>query len=106
VAIGFCRALGMAITGTSANVHGSPPPISAVQVALGLGGGVDIILDGGHCTAVRPSTVIDVTRTPALIVREGVVSADAIRAVIGDVQILPPPVAQQAPLTEARVQVR
>ncbi len=86
-AVGLCRALGMAITGTSANMHGAPPPISAVQVALGLGGSVDIILDGGHSSAARPSTVIDVTRTPAVIVREGAVGAGAIRALIGDVVV-------------------
>ncbi len=85
-AVGLCRALGMAITGTSANTHGAPPPISAVQVALGLGESVDIILDGGHCPIAQPSTVIDVTRTPVVIVREGAVRLDALRAVIGEMQ--------------------
>lgn len=84
VAIGLCRALGMALTGTSANTHGAPAPISASQVALDLGEAVDLILDGGRCPLGRPSTVIDVTRTPPVIVREGAVGPDALAAVLGE----------------------
>ncbi len=82
LAVGLCRALGMAITGTSANTHGLPAPISASQVALDLGPAVDLILDGGRCPLARPSTVIDVTRTPPAIIREGAIGADAIAAVL------------------------
>lgn len=84
IAIELCRALGMAITGTSANTHGLPAPISASQVALDLGSAVDLILDGGRCPGGRPSTVIDVTRTPPVIVREGAVGRDALAAMLGE----------------------
>ncbi len=85
IAIGLCRALGAPITGTSANTHGMPSPVSAVQVALDLGSAVDVILDGGRCPIARPSTVVDVTRTPASIVREGAIPAGALRELLGEV---------------------
>ena len=83
VAQALCRALGMPITGTSANSHDGPPPVTALEVGMDLGGRVDLILDGGACAGGRPSTVIDVTRTPPVIVRAGAVTAEALRAVAG-----------------------
>jgi L-threonylcarbamoyladenylate synthase len=84
IAGSLCQALESPITGTSANTHGAPSPVSATQVALDLGDRVDLILDGGRCPLARGSTVVDVTRTPAVIVREGVVSAAEIRAALGE----------------------
>jgi L-threonylcarbamoyladenylate synthase len=83
----LCQALESPIAGTSANSHGAPPSVSAAQVALDLGSAVDLILDGGHCPLARPSTVIDVSRSPAVLVREGVVSAAEIRAILGEVAV-------------------
>lgn len=87
LALGLCAALGTPITGTSANTHGMPAPVSAVHVVLDLGAAVDLVLDGGRCPVARPSTVIDVTRTPPVVVRRGAVDADALRGVIGDVMV-------------------
>lgn len=81
----LCRGLGMPITGTSANSHDSPPPVTAIEVGMDLGGKVGLILDGGACAGGHPSTVIDVTRTPPVIVRPGAVTAEALRAVAGTV---------------------
>jgi L-threonylcarbamoyladenylate synthase len=81
----LCRALGMPVTGTSANTHGMPPPVTAAQVALDLGDAVDLILDGGRCPIARPSTVIDVTRVPPVIVRPGAVDLRALQEVLGEV---------------------
>ncbi len=86
LAIGLCEVLGMAVTGTSANTHGMPPPVSALHVALDIGQAVDVILDGGRCPVARPSTVIDVTRTPPVIVRDGAVGIAALREVAGAVE--------------------
>ncbi len=84
-ALALCRAIGQPVTGTSANTHGMPAPVTAVQVALDLGEGVDMILDGGRSPVARPSTVIDVTRTPPVIVRAGAVDLGALREVLGEV---------------------
>jgi L-threonylcarbamoyladenylate synthase len=83
LAAALCRALGMPITGTSANTHGAPPPVTAIEVGMDLGGHVDLILDGGACPGGRASTVIDITRTPPVVVRAGRVSVDALRDVMG-----------------------
>jgi L-threonylcarbamoyladenylate synthase len=83
LAAALCRALGMPITGTSANTHGAAPPVTAIEVGMDLGGQVDLILDGGACPGGHPSTVIDVTRTPPVIVRAGGIAADALREVTG-----------------------
>lgn len=84
VALGLCRAAGQPVTGTSANTHGMPAPVMASQVALDMGQAVDMILDGGRCPVARPSTVIDVTRTPPTIVRAGAIGVDALREVLGE----------------------
>lgn len=81
LAVALCRALGMPVTGTSANTHGLPAPVTAIEVGMDLGGQVNLILDGGACPGGRPSTVIDVTRTPPVIVRAGAVTAEALREV-------------------------
>lgn len=78
-ALALCRAVGAPLTGTSANTHGHPAPVTAVEVALDLGSAVDLILDGGRCPVAQPSTVVDVTETPPRIVRAGAVSPDAVR---------------------------
>ncbi len=85
VALGLCRALGGPIVGTSANRHGGPAPVTAIQVVLDVGAETDIVLDGGRCPLARPSTVIDVTRHPAMIVRAGAVPLEAIREIVGEV---------------------
>lgn len=87
VALGLCRAVGLPIVGTSANLHGMPAPLMASHVALDLGDAVDLILDGGRCPLGRPSTVVDVTRTPPIIVRAGAISAEAIREVLDAVAV-------------------
>jgi L-threonylcarbamoyladenylate synthase len=85
LALGLCRALGQPVTGTSANTHGLPAPATALEVALDLAEAVDLILDGGRCPVARPSTVVDVTRTPPAIVRAGAVGLEALREVLGEV---------------------
>lgn len=87
VALGLCRAVSLPIVGTSANLHGMPAPLMASHVALDLGDAVDLILDGGRCPLGRPSTVVDVTRTPPIIVRAGAISAEAIREVLDAVAV-------------------
>ena len=66
-------ALGVPITGTSANESGTPPLTSATDVATALGDGLDLVFDGGKLPPSEPSTVIAATTTPARILREGAV---------------------------------
>ena len=66
------------ITGTSANKTGSPPAINAKQVKDQLGTSVDYILDAGRSQQAKPSTVVRVVGGDVTVLREGVVSIEAI----------------------------
>lgn len=76
VATGLARAVGLPITGTSANKTGDPACSSAQEVLQNLGQGVDLILSGGRTAGGRGSTVLDVTVDPPKILREGMVGRD------------------------------
>lgn len=93
IVLALCRALGGPVVGTSANRHGGPAPITAIQVVLDLGADVDMILDGGRSALAQPSTVIDVTRDPPMIVRPGAVPLEAVREIVGEVAGPGPPLA-------------
>lgn len=66
------------ITGTSANLHGMPEPISGIDVQNQLGTLVDAVLDGGRLPSKKPSTILDLTTNPFTMVREGAISSKEI----------------------------
>ena len=77
-----CRlmtALGLPLTGTSANRAGQEPLTTAAAVARELGGEVDLILDAGPCPGGLPSTIVDVTVSPPRLVRAGALATSAIQ---------------------------
>jgi L-threonylcarbamoyladenylate synthase len=78
VAHALSKSLPVPITGTSANISGMPPCTTADQVLGCLGADVDLILDGGPTQGEYPSTVLDVTMDPPVIVREGIIKAEEI----------------------------
>ena len=81
VALELLRASGP-LAATSANPSGGPDPRTAEEVAVGLGGRVDLILDGGEVPGGRASTVIDCTVYPPNLIREGPLSLEAILAAL------------------------
>lgn len=76
------RACGGALTATSANAAGKPPARTAHDVENYFGAGVDLIFDGGTVTVTEPSTVVDVSVTPARLIREGAVSLRQLKPLI------------------------
>lgn len=77
-----CRlmtALGLPLTGTSANRSGQEPLTTAAAVARELGGEVDLILDAGLCPGGLPSSIVDVTISPPRLVRAGTIATSAIQ---------------------------
>lgn len=58
---------------TSANRSGEPPALDAAAAREALGGGVAVYLEG-RCKGGRASTVVDLTRRPARILRPGPIS--------------------------------
>jgi L-threonylcarbamoyladenylate synthase len=66
--------LGEPITAPSANPSGAPPPTRACEVLRAFAGGVDVVLDGGPTTGGLPSTVLDLTVSPPVVLRVGAVA--------------------------------
>ena len=82
----LARALGPLPT-TSANRSGFPEARDAEEILQQLGGGVDLILDGGPARGGTPSTVVDVSGEQPRILRAGAVPTDRIAAILATVGI-------------------
>lgn len=77
------RAGGGALAVTSANLPGYPPARTAQEVIAQLGSEVDLVVNGGWVPIGVSSTVVDCTRWPPMVVREGAISEADIREVLG-----------------------
>lgn len=71
---------GGAVTGTSANLSGRPACRTAREVFSALGPTVALILDGGETRGESGSTILDMTESPPMLLREGMVSRSALEA--------------------------
>lgn len=85
VALALLREVGGPIIATSANVSGRSAPRSAGCAIRGFGNMVAVILDAGESKIGVASTVVDVSVVPPRILRRGAISAEEIRAVVGEV---------------------
>jgi len=74
--------IGFPITATSANISGAENVTTAEEVEETLGTKIDLIVDGGPALGGKESTVLDVTLSPALLVREGAVTREEINAIL------------------------
>ncbi|MFM6968524.1 MAG: L-threonylcarbamoyladenylate synthase [Microbacteriaceae bacterium] len=75
---------------SSANRTGEPAALTAAEAFGQLGESVEVYLDGGIASDARSgSTIVDCTPTttgqPVRILRDGVITRDAIRAVVGKI---------------------
>ncbi len=59
------------LTTTSANRSGAPPLSLPDQVEAELGDALALLLDGGPTAGGRPTTIVDWSRTPPVLVRRG-----------------------------------
>jgi L-threonylcarbamoyladenylate synthase len=80
VALAVLAAAGGPVIGTSANKSGGADPADAKTVQRAIGGQIELILDAGRVALGVPSTVLDCTAQPARILREGAVTAAALRS--------------------------
>lgn len=78
------RACGFPLAAPSANVSNAVSPTNAEHVRQGLGGRIPLIVDGGQSQVGLESTVLDLSVSPARVLRPGMIHAGAIRAVLGD----------------------
>ncbi len=74
--------VGFPITATSANISGTENITTADEVEKALGSQVDLIVDGGPTPGGKESTILDVTLSPPLLIREGAISRETIDAVL------------------------
>ena len=63
---------------TSANLSGEPPATSPQEIGEALASRIDLIVDGGKTPGPIPSTVYDISVSPPLIRRHGVISEETL----------------------------
>lgn len=76
------------IAAPSANRSMRLSPTTAEHVRRSLGGRIALIIDGGPTMVGLESTVIDLSRTPAVLLRPGGVTSNEIENVIGGIALL------------------
>jgi L-threonylcarbamoyladenylate synthase len=89
VALALIRESRCPIAAPSANLAGKPSPTSAEHVFDDLNGRIDAILDGGSTRIGVESTVLDLSVDPALVLRPGGTTLEALQKVLGNVQLHP-----------------
>lgn len=70
----FVRTCGGALTATSANLAGQTPARTALEVLQTFLNKLDLVVDSGLARGGKPSTVIDISKGAARLIREGIVS--------------------------------
>ncbi|MXV74551.1 threonylcarbamoyl-AMP synthase [Candidatus Poribacteria bacterium] len=63
---------------TSANLSGEPPATAPQEIGAELASRIDVIVDGGKTPGPIPSTVYDISVSPPLIRRHGVISEETL----------------------------
>lgn len=70
---------GVPLISTSANLSGFPAGTRVDSIERDLGSGIDLYLDGGALDGLLPSTMIDVSSSPPVLIREGALPLKTIR---------------------------
>jgi L-threonylcarbamoyladenylate synthase len=84
VALALLRALDLPLAAPSANRSSRPSPTTAAHVLADLDGVIAAVIDGGPTSIGLESTVVDARGTHPLVLREGGVSREDLRALLGD----------------------
>jgi L-threonylcarbamoyladenylate synthase len=77
------RRAGGVLAVTSANISGRPSPVTAREVETYLGKQIALIVDGGPCRGGVPSSLLDCTASPPVLLRRGAISEETLRDVVG-----------------------
>lgn len=73
------------VAAPSANRSGRPSPTLAKYVAEDMDGRIDMLIDGGQVGIGLESTIVDLTVSPAQILRPGYVTREMLLSVLGEV---------------------
>ena len=80
------RECGFPLAAPSANLSNQISPTNAEHVRAQLGGKIPLIVDGGQSQVGIESTVLDLTVSPPQILRPGMIHAESLAAVVGNIQ--------------------
>ncbi len=83
----LAAALAGPLTATSANLSGERECSTAAEVLRAFGERLDAVIDGGATAGGLGSTILDVTESPPLVLREGVVSRREIADALGGIPL-------------------
>ena len=86
IARALIRAVGAPLAAPSANRFMRTSPTSAAHVLADLDGRIAAVLDGGPCAVGVESSVLDLTTTPARLLRPGGVTLECLRELLPDIQ--------------------
>ncbi len=75
---------------TSANRTGQAPVTTITDAGFAFGPAVEVYLDAGTREGGEPSTMLDCTKADPVLLRHGAISADRLREVLGDVELIDP----------------
>lgn len=81
-ALRLIEALGTPITATSANKSGMPGTSTAQQVEQQLGHDLEMLVDGGTLSTPQGSTILNLTVSPPVVIREGPIARASLDAVL------------------------
>jgi L-threonylcarbamoyladenylate synthase len=82
ICLALLKACGYPIVSTSANLSGQAAATTAQGVISLFNDYLDLVVDGGKTPSDIPSTVVDITKSPVKIVREGAISKLEINTVL------------------------
>ncbi|MGB9684135.1 MAG: L-threonylcarbamoyladenylate synthase [Candidatus Bathyarchaeales archaeon] len=95
VALALIKESGCPLAAPSANLAGKPSPTTAEHVLEDLNGRIDAVLDAGPTRIGVESTVLDLTADPPQILRPGGTPLEALKGVLGKVELHPVVVAEK-----------
>lgn len=75
---------------SSANRTGQPTITTITEAGFAFGPAVEVYLDAGTREGGTPSTILDCTKADPVMLREGAISAEQLREVLGTVELIDP----------------
>ena len=81
------RQAGVPLAAPSANLSGKPSTTTAAHVYHDHAGRIPLIVDGGACRVGLESTIVDLTETPARLLRPGGITPEQLTEVLGTLTV-------------------
>jgi L-threonylcarbamoyladenylate synthase len=86
-AIKILKAVGRPLVGTSANLSTQKSAVTAEEVMQVFDNQIDLLIDKGKADIGVPSTIIDLTKKQAHILREGAIPRTLVEEILGEITL-------------------